>query len=186
MPCKHITNDIIVPDGCQYVHSFWARNVPFHLFDGGGTPLRTETKGQLCSEGPLECGGRCEACIASSYCIKYGTCELPPQTLRQCKNPLTDLEHYVGERKLFFARSLLFGQVRGGLIVPSCSAGGVGNQGMGSGASPFRKYWLSGGRSSTQSSDKQLPLRGEASRGGEAAAVGVRTRPGGQRWCATS
>ena len=83
MPCKHITNDIIVPDGCQYVHWLCARNVLFHLFDGGGTSLRTEAKGQLCSEGPLECAGRCEVRIAGSYYLKYRTCKLPSPTLRQ-------------------------------------------------------------------------------------------------------
>ena len=71
MPCSHIIDDIIVPDGFQYVHWFCARNVLFHLFDGSGTSLRTETKGQLCSEGPLECGGRFEVRIAGSYCIEY-------------------------------------------------------------------------------------------------------------------
>ena len=44
-----------------------------------------EAKGQLCSEGPLECGGRCEFRIASSYCLKYQTCELPSPTLHQRK-----------------------------------------------------------------------------------------------------
>ena len=40
-----------------------------------------ETKGQLCSEGPLVCCGRCEVRISGSYCLKYGTCELRSQTL---------------------------------------------------------------------------------------------------------
>ena len=82
VPCKHITNDIIVPDGCHYVHWLWARNVPFHLFDGGGTSLQIEAKDQLCSEGPLECIGRCEVRISGSYYLKYRTCELPSLTLR--------------------------------------------------------------------------------------------------------
>ena len=85
MPCKHIADDIIVTDGFQYVHWFCARNVPFHLFDGGGTSLRMETKGQLCSEGPLEFGGHCEVRIAGSYYLKHRTYELPSPTLRQRK-----------------------------------------------------------------------------------------------------
>ena len=55
-----ITDEIIMPDGCHYVHWFYARSVLFHLVDGGETSLRTKTRGQLCSEGPLECGGRCQ------------------------------------------------------------------------------------------------------------------------------
>ena len=74
-----------MPDDCQYVHWFCARNVPFHLFDGARTSLRMEAKVQLCSEGPLECNGRCKVCISSSYCLKYRTCELPSPTLRPCK-----------------------------------------------------------------------------------------------------
>ena len=85
VPCKHITNDIIVPDDCQYVRWFQARNIPFHLFDGGGTSLWMEAKGQLCSEGPLECCGRCEVRIHGSYCLKCRTYELPSPTLRRCK-----------------------------------------------------------------------------------------------------
>ena len=83
--CKHITNDIIVPDGCQYVHWFCARNAPFHLFGGGGTSLRTETKGQLCNEGPLECGGSWRVRIAGSYCLKCRICKLPSLTWRESK-----------------------------------------------------------------------------------------------------
>ena len=60
VPCGHITDDIIVPNGYQYIHWFCARNVPFHLFDGGKLSLRVETKGQSYSEGPLEYGGRYE------------------------------------------------------------------------------------------------------------------------------
>ena len=70
VPCKHITNDIIVLDDYQYVRWFRARNVPFHLFDGGGTYIRMEIKGQLCSEGPLECYKHCEVRISGSYYLK--------------------------------------------------------------------------------------------------------------------
>ena len=31
MLCGHITDDIIMPDGCHYVHWFSARDIPFHL-----------------------------------------------------------------------------------------------------------------------------------------------------------
>ena len=48
--------------------------------------------------------------------------------------------------------------------MPSCSAGGVGHQRMGTGASPSPKQWRSGRQSSTLSGGKQLPLRGKASR----------------------
>ena len=85
VPCKHVTDHIIVPDDYQYVHWFCARNVPFHLFDGGVMSLRMEAKGQLCSEGTLECCGCCEVRISSSYCLKYQTCELPSPTLRPRK-----------------------------------------------------------------------------------------------------
>ena len=85
VPCKHISNDIIVSDDCQYVRWFRARNVPFHLFDGDGTSLRMEAKGQLCSEGPLDCCGRCKVHMSGSYCLKYRTCELPSPTLRPRK-----------------------------------------------------------------------------------------------------
>ena len=44
-----------------------------------------EAKGQMCSEGPLECGGCCEVRTAGSYCLKYSTCELPSPTLCQRK-----------------------------------------------------------------------------------------------------
>ena len=44
-----------------------------------------EAKDQLCSEGPLECCGRCEVRISGSYCLKYRTCELPSLTLRPRK-----------------------------------------------------------------------------------------------------
>ena len=83
VPCGRITDDIIVPGGCQYVHWFCARNDPFHLFYSGGMSLQTETKGHLCSEGPVECGGRCKVRIASSYCLKYRTYELPSLTLHK-------------------------------------------------------------------------------------------------------
>ena len=83
VPCKHITGDIIMPDGCQYVHWFYARSVLFHLVDGGETSLRTEKRGQLCSEGPLECGGRCRVRIAGSYCQKCRICKLPSLMLRE-------------------------------------------------------------------------------------------------------
>ena len=83
VPCKHITNDIIMPDGCQYVHWFYARSVLFHFVDGGKTSLRTETRGQLCNEGPLECGGRCRVRIAGSYCLRCRICKLPSLTLRE-------------------------------------------------------------------------------------------------------
>ena len=83
VPCKHITDDIIMPDGCQYVHWFYARSVLFHLVDGGETSLRTKTRGQLCSEGPLECGGRCRVRIAGSYCQKCRICKLPSLMLRE-------------------------------------------------------------------------------------------------------
>ena len=83
VPCKHITDDIIMPDGCQYVHWLYARSVLFHLVDGGETSLRTETRGQLCSEGPLECGGRCRVRITGSYCLRCRICKLPSFTLRE-------------------------------------------------------------------------------------------------------
>ena len=44
-----------------------------------------EAKDQLCSEGPLECCGRCEVRISGLYCQKYRTCELPSPTLRPRK-----------------------------------------------------------------------------------------------------
>ena len=44
-----------------------------------------ETKGQLCSKGPLECGGRCEVHVVGSYYLKYRTCELPSLTLHEHK-----------------------------------------------------------------------------------------------------
>ena len=44
-----------------------------------------EAKDQLCSEGPLECVGRCEVRISGSYHLKYRTCELPSPTLRPRK-----------------------------------------------------------------------------------------------------
>ena len=44
-----------------------------------------EVKDQLCSEGPLECVGRCEVRISGSYYLKYRTCELPSLTLRPPK-----------------------------------------------------------------------------------------------------
>ena len=64
---------------------FYARSVPFHLVDGGETSLRTETRGQLCSEVPLECGGRCRVRIDGSYCQKCRICKLPSLTLRESK-----------------------------------------------------------------------------------------------------
>ena len=83
VPCKHITDDIIMPDGCQYVHWFYVRSVLFHLVDGGETSLRTKTRGHLCSEGPLECGGRCRVRTAGSYCLKCPICKLPSLMLRE-------------------------------------------------------------------------------------------------------
>ena len=74
-----------MPEGWRYVHWFCARNVPFHLVDGGRPFLRTVTRGHLCSEGPLEHGGRCGVRIAGSYCLKYRTREFPSLTLRQSK-----------------------------------------------------------------------------------------------------
>ena len=85
VPCKDITDDIIMPDGCQYVHWFYARSVPFHIVDGGETSLRTEKKGQSCCERPLECGGRCQVRIAGSYCQKCRICKLPSLMLRESK-----------------------------------------------------------------------------------------------------
>ena len=83
--CKHITNDIIMPDGCQYVHWLCARNAPFHLLDGGETSLQIETKGQLCNEGSLKCGGRCRVRIAGSYRLKCRICKLRSFTLCESK-----------------------------------------------------------------------------------------------------
>ena len=91
VPCGHITDDIIVPTGCQYVHWFCERNVPFHLFVSGRTSLQAETKGQLCSKRPLDCSGSCKVRIASSYCLKYATCELPSPTLHKRKAIQTTL-----------------------------------------------------------------------------------------------
>ena len=85
MPCSQFTDDIIMPDGCQYVHWLYARSVPFHLVDRAETFLRTETRGQLCSEGPLECGGRCRVRIAGLYCLKCRICKLPSLTLCESK-----------------------------------------------------------------------------------------------------
>ena len=86
VPCGHINDNTIVPDGCQYIHWYCARNAPFYLFDYGGTSLRTDTKVQMCSGGPLECSGRCKVHIASSYCLQYRTGELPSLTAHECKN----------------------------------------------------------------------------------------------------
>ena len=58
---------------------------PFHLFDSGRTSLRMETKCQLCSEEPLECGGHFELCITGLRYLKYRTYELPSLKLHQRK-----------------------------------------------------------------------------------------------------
>ena len=118
VPCKHITNDIIVPDDCQYVRWFQARNVPFHLFYGGGTSLRMETKGQLCSEGPLECGGRCEVRISGSYCLKYRTCELPSLTLGPRKTVQPTLNVMSANRNSSLRVPCPFGECGEGSLCP--------------------------------------------------------------------
>ena len=138
VPCKHITNDIIVPDGCQYVHWLCARNVPFHLFDGDGPSPRRKAKNQLSSEGPLECVGRCEVRISGSYYLKYRTCELPSLTLRSRKT-IQPILNAMSANRNSSVYSLSFWRVWGGLIVPSCGAGDVGHRRMGNGASPSRK-----------------------------------------------
>ena len=85
VPYKQFTDDIIMPDGCQYVHWFYMRSVPFHLVDGGETSLRTEKRGQLCSEGTLKYGRRCRVHMAGSYYLKYRICKLPSLTLCESK-----------------------------------------------------------------------------------------------------
>ena len=118
MPCNHITNDIIVPDSNQYVRWFCARNVPFHLFDGGGTSLQMKTKDQLCSEGPLECVRCCEVRIASLYYLKYQTCELPSLTLHQCKTAQPTLNIMSAKEKSSLHISCPLGKCGEGSLYP--------------------------------------------------------------------
>lgn len=76
VPCGHITNNIIVPSGCYYIHKFCTRKVSFHPFNTGRTSLRMEIKDQSCCEGLPECGGHCKVYTASSYivvlCVPFG------------------------------------------------------------------------------------------------------------------
>ena len=185
VPCKHITNDIIVPDDCQYVRWFRARNVPFHFFDGGGTSLGMEAKGHLCSDGPLERCERCKVRISGSYCLKYRTCELPSPTLRPRKTvqPTLNVMSANGNSSLRVPYPLC--KCREGSLRPHAVQVALATDAWGA---VQARLASNGFLEDDQHAIKQQTAAATwgSVAGGEAAIGGVRACPGGQRWCATS
>ena len=149
-------------------------------------PFERKTRGQLCSEGPLECGGRCRVRIAGSYCLRCRICKLPSLTLRESETVQPTLNVMSANGRNSLRVSCPLGECGEGSLCPHAVQVALATDPWGVvQVHPTSNGLLADDQGHDQAANSCRYV--EERRGEEKlAAGGVRASPRGQRWCATN